>query len=105
MTTKSTLAKRRADMTAAGHWRDETLLDHLDRAVARFPDKTAIAAVPSESGQEVRLSYREIDRLSDILAARLSEMGVGRGDVVSFQLPNWWQFSLLHLACLKLGKV
>ena len=105
MTTKSTLAKRRADMTAAGHWRDETLLDHLDRAVARFPDKTAIAAVPSESGQEVRLSYREIDRLSDILAARLSEMGVGRGDVVSFQLPNWWQFSLLHLACLKAGAV
>ena len=105
MTTKSTLAKRRADMTAAGHWRDETLLDHLDRAVARFPDKTAIVAVPSESGQEVRLSYREIDRLSDILAARLAELGVGRGDVVSFQLPNWWQFSVLHLACLKAGAV
>ena len=105
MTSNSTRAKRRAAMIAAGHWRDETLLDHLDRAVARFPDKTAIVAVRSESGQEVRLSYREIDRLSNILAARLSKMGVARGDVVSFQLPNWWQFSVLHLACLKAGAV
>ena len=105
MTSNSTVEKRRAAMTAAGHWRDETLLDHLDRAVANFPDKTAIVAVRSESGQELRLSYREIDRLSDVLAVRLAALGVGRGDVVSFQLPNWWQFSVLHLAGLKLGAV
>ncbi len=105
MTSNSTPAKRRAAMTAAGHWRDETLLDHLDRAVQSYPDKTAIVAIRSESGEEVRLSYREIDRLSDILAARLAALGVGRGDVVSFQLPNWWQFSVLHLACLKLGAI
>jgi cyclohexanecarboxylate-CoA ligase len=105
VTTNHTLAKRRAELTAAGHWRDETLLDHLDRAVASFPEKTAIVAVRSDSGQEVRLSYRELDRLSNVLAARLSKLGVGRGDVVSFQLPNWWQFSVLHLACLKVGAV
>lgn len=105
MTTNHTLAKRRAETIAAGHWRDETLLDHLDRAIARFPDKTAIVAAPAESGQEVRLTYREVGRLSDVLAVRLTEMGVGHGDVVSFQLPNWWQFSVLHLACLKVGAV
>jgi cyclohexanecarboxylate-CoA ligase len=105
MTSNSTPAKRRAAMMAAGHWRDETLLDHLDRAVKSSPDKTAIVAIRSESGEEVRLSYRQIDRLSDVLAARLAALGVARGDVVSFQLPNWWQFSVLHLACLKLGAV
>ena len=25
--------------------------------------------------------------------------------MVSFQLPNWWEFPVLHLACLKLGAV
>ncbi len=92
------LSKRRAAMTAAGHWRDETLLDHLGRALARTPDKTAIVATRSETGAEMRLSYAEIGRRSDILAARLAALGVGRGDVVSIQLPNWWQFSALHLA-------
>jgi cyclohexanecarboxylate-CoA ligase len=99
------LSKRRAAMTAAGHWRDETLLDHLGRALARTPDKTAIVATRSETGQETRLSYADLGHRSDILAARLATLGVGHGDVVSFQLPNWWEFSVLHLACLKLGAV
>lgn len=98
-------AKRRAEMTAAGHWRDETLLDHLDHAVARIPDKTAIVAVRSESGEETRLTYRELDQLSDLVALSFQELGVARGDVVSFQLPNWWEFSVLHLACLKIGAI
>lgn len=92
-------------MTAAGHWRDETLLDHLTRLVARTPDKTAIVAVRSETGEERRLTYRELDHLSSLAALGLAERGVGRGDVVSFQLPNGWEFSVLHLACLKPGAV
>jgi cyclohexanecarboxylate-CoA ligase len=99
------LAQRRAAMIAAGYWRDKTILDHLDRAIECTPDKTAIMAIRSEGGQEKRLTYKEIDRLSDILALRLAGLDVGRGDVVSFQLPNWWEFSVLHLACLKLGAV
>lgn len=105
MTGDARLAHRRAEMIAAGYWRDKTILDHLDRAIERTPDKTAIVAIRSEGRQEKRLTYKEIDRLSDILALRLAGLGVGRGDVVSFQLPNWWEFSLLHLACLKLGAV
>jgi cyclohexanecarboxylate-CoA ligase len=105
MTADHRLAKRRAAMTAAGYWRNQTLLDHLDRAIERVPDKAAIVAVQSETGNEARLTYREIRRLSDILALRLVALGVGRGDVVSFQLPNWWEFSVLHLACLKIGAI
>jgi cyclohexanecarboxylate-CoA ligase len=97
--------KRRAAMRAGDFWRDETLLDHLARVLAATPDKTAIVAPRAEQGGERRLTYRELGGLADQAAAGLAERGIGRGDVVSFQLPNWWEFSVLHLACLKLGAV
>jgi cyclohexanecarboxylate-CoA ligase len=104
-TQRDRLAARRAAMRAAGHWRDETLLDHLARAVAARPDRTAIVARRSEDGASRRITYAGLDRLSTLVALSLRERGVGRGDVVSFQLPNWWEFPVLHLACLKLGAV
>ena len=105
MTSNDNLARRRAAMIAAGYWRDQTLLDHLNRAIERTPDKTAIVAIRSESGEEKRLTYKDIGQLSNWLAAQLAQLGIGHGDVVSFQLPNWWQFPVLHLACLKLGAI
>ncbi|WP_342640061.1 cyclohexanecarboxylate-CoA ligase [Rhodoligotrophos ferricapiens] len=96
---------RRTAMIAAGHWRDQTLLDHLARAVAATPEKLAVVAFRSENGGETRLTYRELDNRATALAANLARLGVNRGDVVSFQLPNWWEFTVLHLACLKLGAV
>jgi cyclohexanecarboxylate-CoA ligase len=99
------LLQRRAAMRAEGHWRDDTLLDFLARAVAATPDRTAVVAMQSETGREKRLSYAELDRLSDLVALALRENGVGRDDVVSFQLPNWWEFPVLHLACLKIGAI
>jgi len=99
------IAIRGPAMRVQGFWRDETLLHHLARAVARSPDKTAIVACRSDIGTETRLSYRQIDDLSSRLAAALRARGIERGDVVSFQLPNWWEFSILHLACLKLGAI
>ena len=99
------IAIRGPAMRAQGFWRDETLLHQLDRAVARSQDKTAIVACRSDLGSETRLTYAEIDDLSNRVAAGLRAHGIGRGDVVSFQLPNWWEFSILHLACLKLGAI
>jgi len=105
MTQDLTAASRRAAMTAAGLWRDETLLDHFRRRVAEHPDKTAVVSARTEQGDETRLSFRQLDALSDQLAIGLARHGIGEGDVVSFQLPNWWQFTLLHLAALKLGAI
>jgi len=96
---------RREAMQAAGLWRDETLLDHFRRNVDRLGDKIAVIATRAEQGDETRLTYADLDRLSDRVAVGLSRRGVGEGDVVSFQLPNWWQFTVLHLAALKLGAV
>src|SRR5690348_2222662 len=101
------LAARRAEARASGGWQDLTLLDYLDRAVAATPDKPALVAFRADGAApgETRLSYRELDALSDRAAAGLVARGIGVGDVVSFQLPNWWEFTVLHLACLKVGAV
>ncbi len=96
---------RRAVMTAGGYWRDETLLDHFARNAAANPQKVALIAKRSETGAELSFTYADLDRLSDNLAVALARLGVGEGDVVSFQLPNWHQFTLLHLAALKLGAI
>lgn len=99
------ILSRRAAMVASGDWRDTTLLDHLARASL---DKTAIVAIRTDGSnarEETRLTYRELDRRADLVAANLRARGVSKGDTVSFQLPNWWEFSVLHLACLKLGAV
>ncbi len=98
-------ATRRAAMIAAGWWRDETLLDRFRRHRAATPDKLALVATRTEAGDSTRLTYAELDVVSDRLAVGLMRHGVGEGDVVSFQLPNWWQFTALHLACLKLGAI
>ncbi|MEP9352688.1 cyclohexanecarboxylate-CoA ligase [Xanthobacter sp. KR7-65] len=96
---------RRAALIRAGLWRDETLLEFFRRHVAARPGKLAVIAHRADTGAEVRLTYSELDALSDRLAVGLMRCGIGEGDVVSFQLPNWWQVPVLHLACLKLGAI
>ena len=54
------IAIRGPAMRAQGFWRDETLLHHLDRAVARHPGKTAIVACRSDLGSETRLPMRRL---------------------------------------------
>ena len=74
-------------------------------AVAACPDKLALTAVRQDTGEVRRFTYRQLATLADRIAVGLSRLGVGRNDVVAMQLPNWWQFSLLYLACSRLGAV
>jgi cyclohexanecarboxylate-CoA ligase len=99
------LAPRRADSIARGHWHDRTINDDLDACVAACPDKLALTAVRLDTGEIRRFTYRQLATLADRIAVGLSRLGVGRNDVVAMQLPNWWQFSLLYLACSRLGAV
>ena len=43
--------------------------------------------------------------MADRIAVGLARLGVGKNDVVSCQLPNWWQFTLTYLACSRIGAV
>ena len=88
-----------------GYWHDRTINDDLDACVAACPDKLALTAVRLDSGEVRRFTYRELATLADRIAVGLSRLGVGRNDVVAMQLPNWWQFSLLYLACSRFGAV
>jgi cyclohexanecarboxylate-CoA ligase len=92
-------------MHVQGHWRDEVIGDYLDRCRAEIPDKTAIIDFNSVTGRENRLSYRELASRVDRIAAGLAEHGVEQYDVVSCQLPNWWEFSALVIACMRIGAV
>ncbi|MBN9560804.1 MAG: cyclohexanecarboxylate-CoA ligase [Alphaproteobacteria bacterium] len=97
--------ERVRSMRLAGFWRDRLLTDYLDEAVAAVPDRTPIIAHNSMTGARTILTYRELAMQVDRLALGLAGLGVRRDDVVSFQLPNWWQFTALHLACLRIGAV
>ena len=90
---------------ASGHWPDKTLLDYLDEVAPGRLDRVAVTDLNSETGQVTTLSYRQLLRLSRRIALGLVSLGVQRGEVVSYQLPNWWQFVALHLACLHIGAV
>lgn len=96
---------RRAAMLEQGFWHDRTINDDLDACVASCPDKLALTAVSLESGAVTRFTYREMALMADRIAVGLSRLGVGRNDVVSMQLPNWWQFTLTYLACSRIGAV
>ena len=96
---------RRAAMIEQHHWRNQTINDSFDACLRHFPDKVALTAVSLDRGTSRRLTYREMGTLADRIAVGLSRLGVDRNDVVSCQLPNWWEFTLVYLACARIGAV
>ena len=98
-------ADRIALEAARGIWPDRVISEYFDRWVREKPDAPAVIAFRSESGTTTRLTWRELgDRVARIAGA-LAARGIGRRDVVSFQLPNWWEFVAIHLACVRLGAI
>ena len=90
---------------ARTHWPQRMLTDYLDDAVNRHPDKAAIVDYNSMSGKATTLTYRQLQRIVDRMAAGLATMGVRKGTIVASQLPNLWQFVSLYLACARLGAI
>ena len=100
------LTQQRIDeMTAAGHWKNQTLLDLFDRHVSERPEHIAVVDHNSETGLRTVLSYRQLNITVTRMALGLLRLGINRGDVISCQLPNWWEFLAIHLAALRIGAV
>ena len=99
------ISPRKAAMTATGYWRHQTISHFMDQALRDCPDHTAVVAYRQGLAQPVRLSYRALDDAADRIARGLTALGIGRSDVVSWQLPNWWEFIALSLACARIGAV
>lgn len=96
---------RREQAVARGFWPDRTINDELDACLAACPDKLALTAVQAESGTTTRFTYRELAAMADRVAVGLAKLGVGKNDIVACQLPNWWQFTVVYLACSRIGAV
>ena len=54
---------------------------------------------------DVQLDAATLDRLVSALAGGLRDVGIRRGDVVCWQLPNWWEAIVLFRACWRSGAV
>src|SRR3974390_1318901 len=87
------------------HWPQRMLTDYFDDAVGRHPDKAGIVDHNSMTGEAATMSYRQLQRLSRRIAGGLAAMGVENGTIVACQLPNWWHFVALYLACPRLGAI
>ena len=80
-------------------WPNKTILDYLNDAIAKYPDKVAIIDKKS------RYTYSELGKMVDRVALGLLELGLGKGDVISLQLPNWNEFIILHYAATRIGAI
>jgi len=90
---------------ANGWWRDATFLADLAAAARANPAKPAIIATRAFAKDVRTITYGELAAHVDRFASGLIELGVGREDIVVVQLPNWWQFTALALACARIGAV
>jgi len=92
-------------MVKAGYWRNEAWFSFFDDAVRRTPQKEAIVSFNSLHQTTARLTYTELDAVVDRLVSGMAELGIGPASMVSIQLPNWWQFVAVKLACARLGAI
>lgn len=75
------------------------LFYYLEENARRFPES------PCTIFKGAKISYQEMNSITDQLAAGLAELGVGKGDRVGIFMPNTPQFVMACFATLKLGAV
>jgi 2,3-dihydroxybenzoate-AMP ligase len=83
----------------SGCWTDTTLGDLLDHAADRCPEKEAL--VDNRS----RVTYAQFRDRANRLALGLRGLGIGRGDCVLLQMPDWSEFAYSFFALHKIGAV
>lgn len=82
-----------------GYWIDRTITDYLDEFAAATPDTVAFI------DHRRQITYGQLRAEVDRCALGLLELGVRPGDVVSFQLPNWIEWIVVHYAATRIGAI
>jgi cyclohexanecarboxylate-CoA ligase len=83
----------------AGHWGTRSLGERFAATCVRRGYDDALV------DGERRVSFAEWARLAERAALGLLALGVGPGDVIAYQLPNWWEAAVLFLAAARLGAI
>lgn len=78
---------------------DFPLHEFLKRSAQSYPDQTAMIF------RGTRLSYRQLDELSDALARALVANGLAKGDRAVIYMPNTPQFVITYYGILKAGGI
>ncbi len=84
-----------------GRWDGSTLSGRLVTMAEERPERLAVV---DREGSATH-SYAELERDVSIFAAWLEDAGVAVGDVVSIQLPNWYEFVVVAVATQRIGGV
>jgi non-ribosomal peptide synthetase component E (peptide arylation enzyme) len=93
---KPELARR---WRGAGEWRDETFFQILEAKAKAHPDRQVFVDA------EDRITYGALKDKVERCAAFLREIGIGRGDVVTIQLPNRIAFPIVFFALELIGAI
>ena len=92
-------ADLRLEYRRLGYVSDLTISAALTRAARQWGARPAVR----EAAQQ--LTYQELLEQVERAAAWLSGAGIGAGDVVCWQTPNWWEAQVLALAVWHVGAV
>lgn len=84
---------------AAGDWRDTTLAVLTRDLAQRQPDRVLL--VENDKEYTAAALYDEALRLASALRRR----GLRPGDVVSYQIPNWYEGSVINIAAALAGLI
>ncbi|EHR7950783.1 medium-chain fatty-acid--CoA ligase [Escherichia coli] len=92
--------QRRAAYRQQGLWGDASLADYWQQTARAMPDKIAVVDNHGASN-----TYSALDHAASCLANWMLAKGIESGDRIAFQLPGWCEFTVIYLACLKIGAV
>src|ERR1700704_4727278 len=92
-------------MRAGGFWVDKSFDEFLQQPIVATPGKLALLADRADRAEPRRFTYAELGDLISRTSAALKRLGIGPRDVISVQLPNWWEFAVIALAAFRVGAV
>ncbi|MGA8610854.1 MAG: AMP-binding protein [Xanthobacteraceae bacterium] len=97
--------ERLESMTRSEGWPNRCLIDYFDDQVKVHPGKTYVIAHRVDTGVSESFTFTQFDAIVGRVADGLARCGIENGDVVSYQLPNWWEVLAICLACSRIGAV
>ena len=95
--------ERRARHEATGEWPQPSLSAMLAERVRRTPERVYLIEGRREGGRSY--TFGDLAARAERIAGALLALGVRPGDVVSWQLPNWFEGAALAVAIDRLGAV